>query len=130
MTTYVYETIPAKEGDFVDYFEIKQSMKDAPLTQHPETRSSDPARHPRRLRHSEVGEFLSCEQGQLWLRAGRMLRLKRKKYGSRNHISRSPRRPPNRNDSISLSGTSRFGYSRAWSLASRLANCYPNSRTS
>ena len=40
MTTYVYETIPTKEGDFVDYFEIKQSMKDAPLTQHPETRQS------------------------------------------------------------------------------------------
>ena len=37
MTTYVYETIPAEEGDFVDYFEIKQSMKDAPLTEHPET---------------------------------------------------------------------------------------------
>jgi len=37
MTTYVYETIPTKEGDSVDYFEIKQSMKDAPLTQHPET---------------------------------------------------------------------------------------------
>ena len=37
MTTYVYETIPAKEGDSAEYFEIKQSMKDAPLTQHPET---------------------------------------------------------------------------------------------
>jgi predicted nucleic acid-binding Zn ribbon protein len=37
MTTYVYETIPAEEGDSVQYFEIKQSMKDAPLTQHPET---------------------------------------------------------------------------------------------
>jgi hypothetical protein len=32
MTTYVYETIPAKEGDSVEYFEIKQSMRDAPLT--------------------------------------------------------------------------------------------------
>jgi hypothetical protein len=30
MTTYVYETLPAKEGDSVEYFEIKQSMKDAP----------------------------------------------------------------------------------------------------
>ncbi|MFZ0710460.1 MAG: hypothetical protein WAM53_10505 [Terrimicrobiaceae bacterium] len=37
MTTYVYETIPAKEGDGVQYFEIKQSMRDTALTQHPET---------------------------------------------------------------------------------------------
>jgi predicted nucleic acid-binding Zn ribbon protein len=37
MTTYVYETIPAKEGESAEYFEIKQGMKDAPLTQHPET---------------------------------------------------------------------------------------------
>lgn len=37
MTTYVYETIPAKPGGKPRYFEIKQSMKDAPLTQHPET---------------------------------------------------------------------------------------------
>ncbi|MGA7391580.1 MAG: hypothetical protein WCC08_17805 [Terrimicrobiaceae bacterium] len=37
MTTYVYETIPAKEGDSVEYFETKQSMKDAPFTHHPET---------------------------------------------------------------------------------------------
>ena len=37
MTTYVYETIPAKEGDSVEYFEIKQSMKDTTLTRHPET---------------------------------------------------------------------------------------------
>ena len=37
MTTYVYETIQAKEEDGVQYFEIKQSMKDATLTHHPET---------------------------------------------------------------------------------------------
>jgi predicted nucleic acid-binding Zn ribbon protein len=37
MTTYVYETIPAKAGEKPQYFEIKQSMKDAPLTKHPET---------------------------------------------------------------------------------------------
>ena len=37
MTTYVYETIPAKDGDEVQYFEIKQSMRDTPLTEHPET---------------------------------------------------------------------------------------------
>ena len=37
MTTYVYETIPTKEEDGVQYFEIKQSMKDATLTHHPET---------------------------------------------------------------------------------------------
>ena len=35
MTTYVYETIPARAGQKPRYFEIKQSMKDAPLTKHP-----------------------------------------------------------------------------------------------
>jgi predicted nucleic acid-binding Zn ribbon protein len=37
MTTYVYETIPAKKGGKVRHFEIKQSMKDNALTKHPET---------------------------------------------------------------------------------------------
>ena len=37
MTTYVYETIPQKTGEKSRCFEIKQSMKDAPLTTHPET---------------------------------------------------------------------------------------------
>jgi predicted nucleic acid-binding Zn ribbon protein len=37
MTTYVYETIPVKPGEKPQYFEIKQSMKDAALTKHPET---------------------------------------------------------------------------------------------
>lgn len=37
MTTYVYETIPAKKGEAVRHFEIRQSMKDAALTRHPET---------------------------------------------------------------------------------------------
>ena len=37
MTTYVYETIPSKAGMKPKYFEIKQSMNDAPLTRHPET---------------------------------------------------------------------------------------------
>ena len=37
MTTYVYETIPSKPGAKPKYFEIKQSMSDAPLTKHPET---------------------------------------------------------------------------------------------
>jgi predicted nucleic acid-binding Zn ribbon protein len=37
MTTYVYETIPQKHGEKPRYFEIKQSMKDAPLSKHPET---------------------------------------------------------------------------------------------
>lgn len=35
--TYLYETIPAKEGDPVKQFEIQQSMSDMPLTKHPET---------------------------------------------------------------------------------------------
>ncbi len=37
MPTYVYETIPQKPGDAVVQFEIKQSMRDDALTQHPET---------------------------------------------------------------------------------------------
>jgi hypothetical protein len=37
MTTYVYETIPRKPGEQPKYYEIRQSMKDAPLERHPET---------------------------------------------------------------------------------------------
>lgn len=37
MTTYVYETIPAKAGEKPRYFEFKQSMTAAPFTKHPET---------------------------------------------------------------------------------------------
>ncbi len=37
MTTYVYETIPQKPGAKPKRFEVQQSMKDAPLTQHPDT---------------------------------------------------------------------------------------------
>jgi predicted nucleic acid-binding Zn ribbon protein len=37
MPTYVYETVPAKSGAKPRHFEFKQSMNDAPLTQHPET---------------------------------------------------------------------------------------------
>ena len=37
MTTYVYETTPQKAGEKPRYHEIKQSMSDAPLTNHPET---------------------------------------------------------------------------------------------
>jgi predicted nucleic acid-binding Zn ribbon protein len=37
MPTYVYETIPQKSGDEVRRYEIRQSMKDAALTKHPET---------------------------------------------------------------------------------------------
>ena len=37
MTTYVYETIAQNPGEKPKYFEIKQGMKDAPLTRHPET---------------------------------------------------------------------------------------------
>jgi predicted nucleic acid-binding Zn ribbon protein len=37
MATYVYETIPQKEGDVVRRFEVRQSMKDEPLTRDPET---------------------------------------------------------------------------------------------
>jgi predicted nucleic acid-binding Zn ribbon protein len=37
MTTYVYEIITQKPGEKPRYVEIKQEMKDAPLTKHPET---------------------------------------------------------------------------------------------
>ncbi len=37
MTTYVYETVPQQAGEKPEYFEVKQSMQDAPLTTHPET---------------------------------------------------------------------------------------------
>ena len=36
MTTYVYETIPQHETEKPEYFEVQQSMQDAPLTRHPE----------------------------------------------------------------------------------------------
>jgi len=37
MPTYIYETVPKKTGAKPKRFEVKQSMKDAALTQHPET---------------------------------------------------------------------------------------------
>lgn len=37
MATYVYETIPLKSDESPRRFEIQQSMKDAPLTHHPDT---------------------------------------------------------------------------------------------
>lgn len=37
MPTYVYETIPQVEGERPQRFEVRQSMKDAPLTQHPDS---------------------------------------------------------------------------------------------
>lgn len=37
MTTYVYETIPQTADEKPQYFEVKQSMEDAPLTKHPES---------------------------------------------------------------------------------------------
>lgn len=35
MPTYVYETLPSN-GEAPERFELRQSMKDAPLTRHPE----------------------------------------------------------------------------------------------
>lgn len=37
MATYVYETIPKTPGDTPRRFEVVQSMKDSPLTRHPDT---------------------------------------------------------------------------------------------
>ena len=42
MPNYQYETLPTDENPGILSFEIKQSMKDAPLTHHPET--SQPVR--------------------------------------------------------------------------------------
>lgn len=40
MPTYIYETVPKKSGTKPKRFEVKQSMKDKPLTKHPETGES------------------------------------------------------------------------------------------
>lgn len=37
MPTYVYETIPQHAGERPVRFELRQSMKDAPLTRHPDS---------------------------------------------------------------------------------------------
>jgi predicted nucleic acid-binding Zn ribbon protein len=37
MATYIYETVPRQPGAEPRRFEVVQSMKDAPLTKHPET---------------------------------------------------------------------------------------------
>jgi len=37
MITYVYQTIPEAEGEEPETFEIRQSIHDAPLQEHPET---------------------------------------------------------------------------------------------
>jgi predicted nucleic acid-binding Zn ribbon protein len=37
MPTYEYETIPTKKTQKPKRFEVQQSMKDDPLTKHPET---------------------------------------------------------------------------------------------
>ncbi|MBA4137271.1 MAG: hypothetical protein C0518_08150 [Opitutus sp.] len=37
MATYVYETIPQRDGETPRRFEVTQSMKDAPLTRDPQT---------------------------------------------------------------------------------------------
>ncbi len=42
MATYVYETIPSQPGTAPRRFEVRQSMKDAPLAIDPET--GDPVR--------------------------------------------------------------------------------------
>ena len=38
MAIYIYQTVPAKEGGPVRTYEIRQSMKDVALTEHPETK--------------------------------------------------------------------------------------------
>lgn len=36
MATYIYETIPATSDEQPERFEVQQSMKDEPLTTHPD----------------------------------------------------------------------------------------------
>ncbi len=38
MPTYIYETVPARKGARVKRYEIRQSIKDAALREHPETK--------------------------------------------------------------------------------------------
>lgn len=40
MAIYVYQTVPSIEGEPVHTYEIRQSMKDAALTEHPETKKA------------------------------------------------------------------------------------------
>lgn len=56
MTTYIYETIPAKKGEKVRHYEIKQSMKDDALTKHPETGEA--------IRRIVVGGYGVLKSGQ------------------------------------------------------------------
>jgi hypothetical protein len=35
--TYLYETLPTREGADVKHYEIQQNMNDMPLTTHPDT---------------------------------------------------------------------------------------------
>ena len=35
--TYLYETVPARDGEKPKMFEMKQGVNDEPLTRHPET---------------------------------------------------------------------------------------------
>lgn len=37
MATYIYETVPSRPTEKAKRYEIKQSMKEAPLEKHPET---------------------------------------------------------------------------------------------
>ena len=37
MTTYIYETIPARTGEAPTRFEVRQNMRDPALTRHPDT---------------------------------------------------------------------------------------------
>jgi predicted nucleic acid-binding Zn ribbon protein len=56
MTTYVYETLPAKAGEKARRYEIRQSMKDNALTKHPETGES--------IRRIVVGGYGVLKAGQ------------------------------------------------------------------
>ena len=56
MTTYIYETIPAKKGGKVRRYEFRQSMKEGALAKHPETGEA--------IRRVVVGGYGVIKSGQ------------------------------------------------------------------
>ena len=54
MTTYVYETIPAKPGEKPRYFEIKQNMNASAAHEASGNRRTDSPRRAGWLRHAQL----------------------------------------------------------------------------
>jgi predicted nucleic acid-binding Zn ribbon protein len=58
MPTYVYETIPAKQGEEPKRYEFKQGIKDPAFVKHPQTR--EPIK---RIIAGSVGVLTSAQRG-------------------------------------------------------------------